>query len=632
MNRYLTTITAKALRASAALALAIGLAACGGGGGASTNPTLPDTVNPTTGNTAVATPVSSVKAWTLMVYIAGDNNLSEFALADLNELRAGTANANVNIVVQMEYNGTFASSPTYTGGTTYRGAVSGPNSPHLTSIGSVNMSNKAALTDFINFGKTYYPAQQYGLVLWSHGGGWKANKSYRGESSTARGALADDSVSGFMSMKDIQLGIANAMGTQKLDVLAFDACLMGHYEVAYELRNATKLLVASEELVPGPGMPYTAVVNALTANPTQTPVAFANAMASAFNASYTASSDTTMSVFDTAQAATLHTAVLGLATALVTAPEPAVVTSAKAASNGYGGTGNALFAIDLFKFADYISINAVAAATKTAATAVKTAITAAVGTRVYNTGGGVGSKGVGIYMPPANTAELNAYALASSSNDAVAGQSTWKDFLANYYGNAASSGAKVAGNFAFYITWDNVNADVDLVVNEPKGNWAAPWIGSTSPNGFLSSDSTFSGQNFESYTAASLVDGGNTYDVFVNLFSCKNGLTTCTTQVKVYKKDGLNGVFTQVLNTNNAVDGSFTVCKNCFTASYPFNDINGLPYSSTSSYATIVSTMWNSSDWYPITAASVTRTSVPNKLLIASLKALKFGSTVKGRQ
>jgi uncharacterized protein YfaP (DUF2135 family) len=569
------------------------------------------------------------KTWTLMVYIAGDNNLSEFALADLNEIRAATANTNVNVVVQMEYNATFANSSIYTGGTTYRGLVTGASGPNLSSIGTVNMSDKASLTGFINYSKTSYPADKYALVLWSHGGGWKANKSYRGDFNVQRGALADDSVGGFMSMKDIKLGISNAMGTTKLDVLAFDACLMGHYEVAYELRNSTKYLVASEELVPGPGMPYTAVVNALTSAPTQTAAAFANAMAAAFNASYTAATDTTMSVFDTLQADALHTALLNLATALVANPESGVVTSAKAASNSYGGTGNGLFAIDLYKFANHVSLYATNATTRTAASAVTAAVTAAVGTRTYTTGTAMaGSKGVGIYFPPATAAELTAYGTASSSNDVVSGKSTWKDFLGNYYGGTAGTGTKVAGNFAYYITWDNSNADVDLVINEPKVNWASPGIGSTSPNGFLSADSYFSGQNFESYTAANLVDGGGSYDVFLNLYACKNGAASCAANVKLYKKDGLNAQFVQV-TANGVADGSFYICRSCYTAAFPLNNITTSPYAWTGTWQALLTATLNSSDWYPISGAQVSRASNSAKLLGTPLKYGKF-QTING--
>ena len=42
----------------------------------------------------------------------------------------------------------------------------------------------------------------------------------------------------------------------KVDVLAFDACLMQMAEVAYEVKDLADYVVGSEETEPGPGYPY----------------------------------------------------------------------------------------------------------------------------------------------------------------------------------------------------------------------------------------------------------------------------------------------------------------------------------------------------------------------------------------
>ena len=54
---------------------------------------------------------------------------------------------------------------------------------------------------------------------------------------------------------------------KKIDIIGFDACLMGMMEVAYQLKDHAELLVASEELEPGKGWDYTAIVNYLVENP-----------------------------------------------------------------------------------------------------------------------------------------------------------------------------------------------------------------------------------------------------------------------------------------------------------------------------------------------------------------------------
>jgi len=55
---------------------------------------------------------------------------------------------------------------------------------------------------------------------------------------------------------------------KKIDIVGFDACLMGMMEVAYQLKDHAEIVVGSEELEPGKGWDYEAIVKYLVANPT----------------------------------------------------------------------------------------------------------------------------------------------------------------------------------------------------------------------------------------------------------------------------------------------------------------------------------------------------------------------------
>ncbi len=509
-------------------------------------------------------PAAGPKQWTFMVYVAGDNSLDEFAVADFNELKAAASNANVNVVLQIEKGSRLPTALSGgLGSSTYRGLVTGA-STSLTDIGNQNMASPTTLSTFVSWAKATYPATNYGLVLWSHGGGWKSNKAYRGAFKANRGALIDEASSNnYMSLSDIRTALTNGMGVgNKLAVLAFDACLMGQYEVAYELRNNAQYLVASEELVPGPGMPYTQVTNILTSAPTstpQSPQSFATGMANAFNASYLSNTNesTTMSVVDLTQMNTVHSKVLDLASAstAVVSSQAAVLNSARASSVSFGGSNTSAGndAVDLWRYADYIATNASGAAALTsAATALKTALTAAVVTNTTSGPSMTKAKGMAIYLPFSGANYYSAdYIASASSNAAVAGKSTWADFLSALYAGATVA-TKVVGDFAFYITWTNpvgIKVDVDLVVNEPRGNFASPGNGANSPNGLLSADSYYSGQNYESYTALSLVEKG-AYDVFANLYECTTTAgaavanVSCTTKVTLCSKTGAATAFT----------------------------------------------------------------------------------------
>jgi hypothetical protein len=497
-----------------------------------------------TANVAAAAGTPAVKNWTMMVYIAGDNDLAEFAIEDLNELKAASTNPNINIVIQIEKGSTFANTGFVgnPGTSTYRGLINGVNT-NLTDIGNKDMGSPTTLSSFITWSKSNYPAQNYSLVLWSHGGGWKTNKS-------ARGALQDISSNSFMSLTNIRTGITNGMGAgNKLAVLTFDACQMGQYEVAYELRGLASYLVASEENVPGPGMPYTQVVNLLSSAPATTPQAFATGMANAFRTSYApiSSEKTTMSVTDLAQMDAVHAKVLDFSSQAKAAlnNQAAVLNGGRLNALTFGGDSATAKSIDLWRYADYVAVNATGnAALQASATALKNTLNAAVITNTTTGSRMANAKGMAVYFPKAGLQyDSLLYSSSTLSSTAVAGKTTWNEFLNALYAGSSYTTTAV-GDFAYYMTWTNppgIKVDIDLAMNEPRGNWATASNGSTSPNGFLSGDSYYSGQNFESYTAANKVESG-AYDLFANLFACydanNNAVSgaACSTQVTLCEK------------------------------------------------------------------------------------------------
>ncbi|MCA8974726.1 MAG: hypothetical protein KDC98_08385, partial [Planctomycetes bacterium] len=101
-----------------------------------------------------------------------------------------------------------------------------------------------------------YPAQHHAVFIWDHGAGWG-------------GICTDDDVPGkpgevgLLSLAEVRLGLRtglHAAGLLKLDLLAFDACLMAQLEVALAVQDLADNMVASEAVVPGSGYPYTQVI------------------------------------------------------------------------------------------------------------------------------------------------------------------------------------------------------------------------------------------------------------------------------------------------------------------------------------------------------------------------------------
>lgn len=589
-----------ALRTGVALALSLALASCGGGGGSTG----------TDGGT------NASGTWTYMVYISGDNDLSSMAGLDIDEMAAANSNGQVRVPVLMEQ------SRTYTAGassTTLRGIVTKGNK-QLTSVGSnLDMSKKQTLTDFINWSKQNYPADHYGLVLWSHGGGWKGDK-------TARGALIDATSGGsgtVMSVKDMASAIQAAGG---VDLLNFDACLMGMYEVAYEMKDAAKVMVASEESIPGQGNPYTAVLNHLTASPGQDAATLAKTIVSDYDTYYRGyrRNSVQLSAIDLTKIGTVHqkaqeTASL-LKTELGTARQ--AISAARDGAPHYDYPSNR----DLAVFADALAANPVlssglrsksgelAAAARAAVLSNKNYVGSTGNTDIGR------STGLAVYLPQAretSASERSKYttALASNSNAAaVSSGATWSSFVDQLVTGDTGGGTSLeqtTGGFSYYVTWDNPQVDLDLQVNEPSGEWAGPYHGSTSTNGFSSSDSWNSELSFESYTANDALDKGK-YDVFVTYAGCQPAYSSCgATTVSVYRYNPSA--------PNNDTD-YVKLGERVMSQGTPLPD-NLYPTSDPASWATFVNAVNtdNYSDWLYV--SQVTRALVgTEKSFVSSIK------------
>lgn len=191
---------------------------------------------------SIGTQETKAKKWTLMHYTAADNNLTPYMVHDVNEMEKVGSTDSMNIVVQLDKGGSDCKRYYIT----KDDDMNKINSPMLQDMGSTNMADPKVLTDFIVFAQKNYPAENFALVLSDHGGGWP-------------GAISNDSHGGWMTTPDIRKSIDDAVAQtgKKIDVLGFDACLMATTEVAYEMKDNSKFLVASEQTEGGAGWAYT---------------------------------------------------------------------------------------------------------------------------------------------------------------------------------------------------------------------------------------------------------------------------------------------------------------------------------------------------------------------------------------
>ncbi len=93
-----------------------------------------------------------------------------------------------------------------------------------------------------------YPANSYGLFMWSHGDGWLPSPN---NSIQTRWYGVDGS--NYMDISEIKKALEEA---PHFDFIYFDDCFMQSVEVAYELRAYADYIMGSPTETPGPGAPY----------------------------------------------------------------------------------------------------------------------------------------------------------------------------------------------------------------------------------------------------------------------------------------------------------------------------------------------------------------------------------------
>ena len=185
---------------------------------------------------------------TIMIYIVGSNLESVYGAAtdDITEmvdaqydlskvnvlLCAGGANEWQNETIDADETSYFM--------------VTEDDVIEISANAKMNMGSANTLSAFLNYCATNYAAQRYSLILWDHGGG------------PILGYGDDELSRDSMLLSELQAALKNSpfTGNNKLELLGFDACLMGTIETAWALKDYAQYFVASQETEPGQGWDY----------------------------------------------------------------------------------------------------------------------------------------------------------------------------------------------------------------------------------------------------------------------------------------------------------------------------------------------------------------------------------------
>jgi hypothetical protein len=290
------------------------------------------------------------KAWTIAVWIAGDNNLDSFGGKDLAELKKVGSSDDVAVVAQFDRAGPTQHTRRYV-----LQAGTSLDDDAVDDLGETDTGDPKVAIDFFTWAIETQPSDKVLAVIWNHGSGIDENDIYarargRGvpggrvraiatsgyrralfsttideavadaEEGGTRGIAYDDAAKDFLDNKELERVLAEVTkrAKRRIDILGFDACLMNMVEVAYQLKGSVDYIVGSEETEPGNGWPYDEQLKTLGASPD----AAAGEVAAKFVANYVASyaggnEAVTQSAVDVSQVENVATTMKSLADACI---------------------------------------------------------------------------------------------------------------------------------------------------------------------------------------------------------------------------------------------------------------------------------------------------------------------------
>ena len=228
-----------------------------------------------------------IKDWTIMVYMAGDNNLAvdmAYAMEQIKEVaQKGAGDRNVLVY----YDGNSPQIPTL------YCDFSQPNPEYIPSVTAEdklysvphkwneNAADTKSVMNFINWcvNTRGRRAKRYGLIFSGHSLGFMDKGLFRDETSgksmkiedmffmLQRSVLPEASLQEMAHEKgyegeDFKRETTVLLG-QQLDLLGFDSCVMGMLEVGYQFQDLTKTMIVSEGSVPSAGWSYAKILGNL---------------------------------------------------------------------------------------------------------------------------------------------------------------------------------------------------------------------------------------------------------------------------------------------------------------------------------------------------------------------------------
>lgn len=284
------------------------------------------------------------KAWTVMIYMAANNDLDIFAIQNIRQMLNVGSNEQLNIIIFLaqEHQATQENYAKII-------KIEKDNQLLIKTINNPKLADSGdpkTLIQFCTNTIAQFPAEHYALIFWNHGTGVldpssgrtlilsesfqfeyapSENQSYATlfpnfqiiEKKSIQKAVCFDEVTGnFLKEKDLDFALKTickqALNNNKFDIIGFDTCLMAMIEVIYIIKNYAYFMVASQEVERGAGWNYKKALS-LFQTKAPSPLEFANHIVKAYAKTYHFANDYTLSCADLSVAHKLESNIKELA-------------------------------------------------------------------------------------------------------------------------------------------------------------------------------------------------------------------------------------------------------------------------------------------------------------------------------
>ena len=194
---------------------------------------------------------------TVLVYLAGKNNLSQSLQTNLEQMKAGSKHIGNNTLLVFVRRDIQGEKPWLA--RISNGEVTDSVSLEDMGISTNNMQacNPELMEQVIRYAFNHYPANEYGLVLGGHSTGWLIDQE-----PSCRRAFGVDNGDGYTYSSKNRRWInvpTIAWVLERAPHLKFifaDCCNFMCLETMYELRNVTDYIIGSPAEIPAEGAPY----------------------------------------------------------------------------------------------------------------------------------------------------------------------------------------------------------------------------------------------------------------------------------------------------------------------------------------------------------------------------------------